>query len=149
MTSRKPPSDYIGTRFERLTVTGVAPSDGKGQGARVSCQCDCGKTTVVRLKDLNSGNTVSCGCYRKERLAYGLTRDRGNLIGRRFGRLVVVAEADQRAGVRHWLCQCDCGNRKVIRGENMRKGYTKSCGCIWRVTRSKRKACTPDHAAAP
>jgi hypothetical protein len=26
------------------------------------CQCDCGKQTQVKVADLRSGNTVSCGC---------------------------------------------------------------------------------------
>lgn len=30
------------------------------------CKCDCGKVTVVRSKNLISGNTKSCGCLRKE-----------------------------------------------------------------------------------
>lgn len=28
-------------------------------------------------------------------------------------------------------CQCDCGNvSKPIRGQSLKDGYTKSCGCI-------------------
>lgn len=29
-----------------------------------------------------------------------------------------------------WLCKCDCGNEVITRGEHLRKGATKSCGCI-------------------
>jgi len=29
-----------------------------------------------------------------------------------------------------WLCHCDCGNSKVIRGVSLRNGNTKGCGCI-------------------
>jgi hypothetical protein len=31
------------------------------QGERWRCDCDCGLATVVRVKDLSSGNTKSCG----------------------------------------------------------------------------------------
>jgi hypothetical protein len=31
------------------------------QGERWQCDCDCGLQTVVRVKDLSSGNTKSCG----------------------------------------------------------------------------------------
>ena len=28
-----------------------------------------------------------------------------------------------------WLCQCDCGNTKVVLGYNLRSNKTISCGC--------------------
>lgn len=28
-----------------------------------------------------------------------------------------------------WLCRCDCGKTKIIRGLSLRTGKTKSCGC--------------------
>lgn len=53
-----------------------------------------------------------------------------DLTGQRFGRLTVIgrAENDQR-GLARWLCKCDCGNEKVIRGDHLRKGCIQSCGC--------------------
>lgn len=29
-----------------------------------------------------------------------------------------------------WLCRCECGNEKVVYGDNLRYGYTQSCGCL-------------------
>lgn len=29
-----------------------------------------------------------------------------------------------------WLCKCDCGKQKVVLGEDLKGGCTKSCGCI-------------------
>ena len=37
---------------------------------------------------------------------------------------------------RYYLCQCDCGNQKVIYGHNLKTGNTKSCGCLSRQTAS-------------
>lgn len=31
-----------------------------------------------------------------------------------------------------WLCKCDCGTEKIIRGDNLRSGHNKSCGCFSR-----------------
>ena len=45
------------------------------------------------------------------------------LVGRRFGKLV------DRHGASMWLCQCDCGKRRVIRGSRLSRGTTRSCGC--------------------
>jgi hypothetical protein len=55
-----------------------------------------------------------------------------NLIGQKFTRLLVVAEAEP-VGVRKraaWLCQCDCGNTKIVKAEELKGGDTKSCGCL-------------------
>ena len=29
-----------------------------------------------------------------------------------------------------WLCECDCGNKKVISSDCLTMGKTKSCGCL-------------------
>lgn len=53
-----------------------------------------------------------------------------NLIGQRFGKLVVIERApNDKHKKAQWLCQCDCGNQKIVAGASLRKGYTKSCGC--------------------
>ena len=50
--------------------------------------------------------------------------------------LVVCEEIprDQRPSQngRYYLCQCDCGNTKVVYGHNLKTGNTKSCGCLSR-----------------
>lgn len=61
--SSKLSKDITGQRYGRLTALHRA---GKPTPTRPSyswlCQCDCGKKTTVRLNDLASGNTTSCGC---------------------------------------------------------------------------------------
>lgn len=58
-----------------------------------------------------------------------------NLIGQRFGRLVVKARADDyidpKSGKHksRWLCDCDCGNEKIVEGRNLTSGKVVSCGC--------------------
>lgn len=56
-----------------------------------------------------------------------------DLTGRRFGRLIVLAYAGKRGASRHfWLCRCDCGKERVVRGSHMIQGRTGSCGCLSR-----------------
>jgi hypothetical protein len=53
------------------------------------------------------------------------------MLGKRFGRLVVLSETDKRdkCGNVYYLCECDCGTRKTISGASLRQGRTVSCGC--------------------
>lgn len=53
-----------------------------------------------------------------------------DLTGKRFDHLLVVNRADYNIDGRPvWTCKCDCGNTVDVRGECLRKGNTKSCGC--------------------
>lgn len=55
----------------------------------------------------------------------------GNLIGKRFSRLTVVASAPKhKGGALQWVCRCDCGNTKVVTSSNLSKGLVRSCGCL-------------------
>lgn len=65
---------------------------------------------------------------------------KNNLIGKKFGRLMVLEQADDyivpKTGkhVARWLCECDCDNhtRKIVQGNNLISGKTNSCGCLAR-----------------
>lgn len=57
------------------------------------------------------------------------------MIGKRFGRLTVIAQSEERSkcGQIKWICRCDCGNiTRPIVAASLRLGRTKSCGCIHR-----------------
>ena len=61
-----------------------------------------------------------------------------DLTGQHFGRLTVLSQdTSQRCDESRWLCQCECGNQKVIRSSSLRRGLTRSCGCL--NTESRRK----------
>lgn len=61
-----------------------------------------------------------------------------DLVGKRFGRLVVLERAENNnEGQARWLCQCDCGNQKVVLGKCLRNGHTQSCGCLSKEFMSK------------
>ena len=53
-----------------------------------------------------------------------------DLTGKRFGRLTVQKRVENRGTSPQWLCNCDCGNTKVVLGSLLRNGHTKSCGCL-------------------
>ena len=55
-----------------------------------------------------------------------------DIKNKKFGRLLVIKESSKRDKSRrvYWECVCDCGNTVTVCGVSLRKGYTKSCGCI-------------------
>ena len=53
-----------------------------------------------------------------------------DLKGKRFGRLEVIGVHDNGSRKTYYVCQCDCGNVKVIRADALVGGMTKSCGCL-------------------
>ena len=57
-----------------------------------------------------------------------------DLVGNRYGALVVLSRAPKPEGSKStsafWLCQCDCGNTKVISGNVLKQGKARSCGCL-------------------
>lgn len=56
-----------------------------------------------------------------------------DLTGQRFGRLVVIGRAGRsEKGQAIWHCRCDCGNDTEILSISLRRGATKSCGCLLR-----------------
>ena len=53
-----------------------------------------------------------------------------DLTARRFGRLVVVERSGYKGEAIAWLCKCDCGNEAIVIGKSLRRGATRSCGCL-------------------
>jgi len=62
-----------------------------------------------------------------------------SLVGRRFGRLIVKESAGKVKHEAIWLCMCDCGNKKIVRGSHLKSGDTSSCGCLKRENIRKSK----------
>jgi hypothetical protein len=54
-----------------------------------------------------------------------------DITGRRFGRLYVIEYVgNDKHNNALWLCKCDCGNEIIVRGVCLRRGGTRSCGCL-------------------
>ena len=60
-----------------------------------------------------------------------------DITNQKFGRLTVIEPAARPDTAKtthhkHWLCRCTCGREKVVDGSSLRRGITKSCGCLVR-----------------
>ena len=61
--------DLTGERFGRWTVRKRYHFNAPCGAVCWVCRCDCGAVRIVRGNDLRRGNSLSCGCYRKEFLS--------------------------------------------------------------------------------
>lgn len=57
-----------------------------------------------------------------------------DMTGNKYGRLTVLEYAGKKQSGKQyrttWLCECECGNKKIIAGAELRRGKTISCGCF-------------------
>jgi len=57
-----------------------------------------------------------------------------DLTGQRFGKLIALNETEKRKSKNVvWLCKCDCGNLKEVGRDNLIRGHTRSCGCLYQT----------------
>jgi hypothetical protein len=59
-------NDLTGLKFGKLTVVGLYGRS-KNKQLLWDCICDCGNKTIVLGRNISTGRTTSCGCYRKEK----------------------------------------------------------------------------------
>ena len=89
--------DITGLKFGKLTAIKRIGND-KYNTSVWFCKCECGKTVNVKLNNLKSGNTQSCGCIHQEKISklfetHGLTNTRlyhilSNMKGRCYNKNV-------------------------------------------------------------
>jgi hypothetical protein len=113
--------NLINRRFDKLVVINRVENNKHG-GTCWLCKCDCGKEKIISANNLLGGGSKSCGYHR-------LSKD---LVGEKFGHLIVLKRENNSTNKRRtiWLCRCICGKEKSIRGDSLRKGDTLSCGCL-------------------
>lgn len=60
-----------------------------------------------------------------------------DLTGKRYGRLTVLERTDSTGRNIRWLCRCDCGKESKVFGFSLKRGQTKSCGCLQKEVTSE------------
>jgi len=115
--------EMSGQKYNSLTVIKIDTTIKKRRPYWL-CECDCGNFKSVMRDHLVGGHVKSCGCIDKR-------KEINDLVGQRFGKLTVL-KLDNNPNNKYvyWLCQCDCGREKLVIGNNLKKGVTKSCGCL-------------------
>ena len=112
----RPRRDIIGQRFNRLIVLAETKS---GRRARVLCSCDCGQEKVILKQNVVNGSTKSCGCLHAPVIPPGTV----------FNRWTVL-EKVRYENVWKYRCRCSCGTERLVNGVTLKRGTSKSCGCL-------------------
>lgn len=59
----------------------------------------------------------------------GERKARIDITGNKYGMLTVFSYAYTKNKSAYWKCRCDCGNMKIVRGADIKRGSIVSCGC--------------------
>lgn len=114
-----------GCRFGHLEIIERCPGKYLGAGTKWVCRCDCGNVTRKWSSALRNGLSQSCGlkgCRFCGRIK--------NMLGRRFGKLLVVEFDGIKNHSAYWKCKCDCGKATSKTGQTLRRRTARSCGCL-------------------
>jgi len=78
-----------------------------------------------RKRTINNSNFCSKNCYDVNRKS-----KYDDLIGKKFGYLIVLIDSEKRTKNNRliWKCKCECGGMAYITSDNLK--HQKSCGCL-------------------
>lgn len=110
------------------------------ENGKVCCNC----RHDIRTKDKGGDIKTTCdidGSYigYVKCMTFSCRRWSEDLTHQKYGRLEVVSVANVKeykgkdghiSRKVFWLCKCDCGNNVRVATEELKKGQTKSCGCL-------------------
>ena len=114
--------ELTGKIFGKLTVLSKAETLKKQ--TRWLCKCECGNQKIIVGTHLTSHwkPTQSCGCLKKTHFV--------DLTGKKFGKLTLIKLLGKNKA-KCWIynVKCDCGNERIMEGNDVKSGKIKSCGC--------------------
>lgn len=93
------------------------------------CQCNLCKKYFIKQ-----------GSYLTKKTAQNECDCRYDLVGQKIGRWTVQYLLEERTKKRGKIyhCKCECGNEKDVPAETLRRGESKSCGCLNRELAAER-----------
>lgn len=113
-----------GKRFGRLTA--IRKVESKNLSTIWLFKCECGNEKQINKASVIKGDTVSCGCYIKDKNAETASK---NIAGQRFGHLIALEITKKSSKGNLWRCVCDCGVVCETQASNLILQRVKSCGC--------------------
>lgn len=119
----------VGMKFGALAVLGRVSNDASNR-IRLRCMCSCARQTQcdVRLSDLKSRHTRSCGCLRNVAIGQRL----GRIHLRRFGCYMALGKTEQIHETRpwtEWIAGCVYCNQLTVLTTSELRTLKRRCRC--------------------
>lgn len=112
--------NLIGQTFGELTVLYRVPTPPHDYKPFWACHCSCGNYNVVRGDRMKTGRCKTCGA-----------REHENLVGSKYGQLVVAERLSEFDTHKSWKykCFCTCGNTTPVYtwGYSLKNGHRTRC----------------------
>jgi hypothetical protein len=126
----------VGDKYNRLTA--LTDSYSKDNRLVAEWECECKNKVVVQCCAVVRGRTKSCGCLSREKASQRMKQmaPRGTPVvkGERYGLWEVIGdqyyEKVNGKPIGFVWCRCECTKEKLVRVANLKKGISKSCGCL-------------------
>ena len=121
--------EILGKKLGKVTVIkqsdSIIDSD-KRKRELFECRCECGNTLNIRGDLLRYQKRDFCckECLLKKQKKLNVE----NLLGLRFGDLLVIKEGEKTSNNRvSWVCKCDCGNTITVRATSLKSEKKTRC----------------------
>lgn len=89
--------------------------------------CECKKEIVVPTSFIHKQKYCGTDCFEsKQEIS---NRNKKNILGQKFGKLIVVKMSPKRTSTRNifWECICECGNIRIVDSYDLRHNQIKCC----------------------
>lgn len=104
----------------------------------IECICGCGETRIEKSNNIRwiickkqqEENKKILEECRKTMKPNPIPENVENLIGKEYGFLKIIGFACRLNYDNYWICECSCRTKKIIKEENLKRGVTRSCGCM-------------------
>lgn len=121
--------EILGKKLGKITVIkqldSIIDSD-KRKRELFECRCECGNILNIRGDLLKYQKRDFCckECLFKKQKELNVE----NLLGLRFGDLIVIKEGEKTSDNRvSWVCKCDCGNTITVRASSLKSEKKNRC----------------------
>lgn len=115
--------DISGYKNGTLTVKNPTNTRSKNGSIIWECECECGNKVYLTKQQIEKN--PYCGKCNK---TYNFIDFKDKQIG--------VLHVIEYVGDSKWLCECECGNRKIVHRSVLQKGATYACSCKRKLHKS-------------
>lgn len=127
--------NYDGQIFNHLTIIKdafIKKDTNSGKSRRfLECQCECGKIVNVRLDQIKSGHTKSCGCKKRENQLKAVTthgHTNGGVLTREFSSWLHMRDRCNNPKNKAYHNYGGTGVKVCVRWENSFENFLKDMG---------------------